>query len=103
MAQQILPTDKTIHMGVKLVSTDGIDLPFKPFVLIPQDWFVLFESLATAARHLLARYDDYQSSASSGIPNQKSDEFTSALTALRKRVGELEKVWVPQPAGVKSA
>ena len=50
MAQPILPTEKKIHMGVKLVSTDGIDLPFKPFVLIPEDQFALFESWLWTAK-----------------------------------------------------
>jgi hypothetical protein len=60
MTQPILPTDKTIQMGVKLVSMDGIELPFKPFVLIPQDQFVLCEKLVVAARNVAVRHKNYQ-------------------------------------------
>jgi hypothetical protein len=37
MAQPAFPIDKKFRMGVKLVSTDGQELPFKGFVLIPED------------------------------------------------------------------
>jgi hypothetical protein len=54
MAQPALPPDKTFRMVVKLVSTDGNELPFPGFVLIPEDRLVPLEKIAIAARDILA-------------------------------------------------
>ena len=91
MAQPTLPPDKTFRMVVKLVSTDGNELPFKGFVLIPEGRLASFENVALAARYLLARHIDALKDASQG------DKVQTALVALGDRVSELEKVWdIPQ-------
>ena len=48
MAQPTLPPDKTFRMVVKLVSTDGIDLPFKGFGLVPEERLNLLERVSAA-------------------------------------------------------
>jgi len=62
-------------------------MPFKGFVLIPEDRMAPFEKIATAARNLLARQED-------AVQNQN---LLSALEAAHKTladgVRELEKVW----------
>jgi hypothetical protein len=62
MAQPILPLDKTFRMAVKLVSTDGNELPFEGFMLVPEDRLVLLEKIAAGARDLLARHIDAKAS-----------------------------------------
>ncbi|MGO9262725.1 MAG: hypothetical protein ACLQU1_41575 [Bryobacteraceae bacterium] len=74
-------------MRVKLVSTDDEELPFKGFMLIPEDRLVLLEKLAAAARDLVARQRD----AVQDINNVGKVE--SAVKALGERVSELGKVW----------
>jgi hypothetical protein len=91
MTQPALPTDKTFHMAVELVSTDGKKLPFKGFVLIPEDRWVLIEKLAAAAQDVVARNRD-------AFQNPTRNVQTAVL-ALDNVVSELEKVWdIPQTA-----
>ena len=78
-------------MVVKLVSTDGIDLPFKGFMLVPEGRLILLEKVAAAARDLLTRHRDASTDVSKGF------KIESAVKALGNTVGALEKVWdIPQ-------
>ncbi len=87
MTQPTNLPDSTFRMRVKLVSTDDEELPFKGFMLIPEDRLVLLEKLAAAARDLVARQRD----AVQDINNVGKVE--SAVKALGERVSELGKVW----------
>jgi hypothetical protein len=80
-------------MVVKLVSTDGNELPFKGFVLIPEDRLAPLERIAAAARDLVARQKEAVHNVS------RLGDVEPALKTLGQRVGELEKVWdIPQTA-----
>ena len=87
MAQPILPTDKTFRMPVKLVSTDGNELPFEGFMLVPEDRLVLLEKVAKAARDVMV----YRREAAQD-PN-RIGKAEGAVKALGNSVSELEKVW----------
>jgi hypothetical protein len=87
MTQPILPPDKTFRMVVKLVSSDGIELPFKGFVLVPEDRLVLLERVAAAARDLVARSRGALQNVS------QSTNVKPAVDVLGDRLSELEKVW----------
>jgi hypothetical protein len=74
-------------MVVKLVSTDGNELPFKGFVLIPEDRLATFEKVASASRKL------------GDVMREGNRNFNAqaAMKALDDAVSELEKVWdIPQ-------
>jgi hypothetical protein len=91
MAQQILPSDKTVRIPVKLVTMAGDELPFRGFMLVPEDRMILFERLAAAARDLLARHENALKDASQG------ERVKTAVKALGNVMSELEKVWdIPQ-------
>ena len=85
MTQPILPTDKTFHMAVELVSTDGKKLPFLGFVLIPEDRWALIERLAAAAQDVVVGHRDAFHN-----PNISVKPAVDTLGAV---VSELEKVW----------
>ena len=87
MTQPALPVDKTFRMIVKLVSTDGIELPFKGFALVPEDRLVSFERVAAAARDLVVANRKFMKN-----PFDDKDVKT-AVETLNTRVDELEKVW----------
>ena len=93
MAQPTLPPDKTFRMVVKIVSTDGNELPFKGFVLIPEDRLAPLEKIAVAARDLVARQND-------AVQNvNRLAAVENPRKALADGVSELEKVWdIPQTA-----
>jgi len=93
MTQPTLPPDKTFRMVVKIVSTDGNELPFKGFVLIPEDRLAPLEKIAVAARDLVARQND-------AVQNvNRLAAVENPRKALADGVSELEKVWdIPQTA-----
>ena len=87
MTQPVLPVDKTFRMVVKLVSTDGIELPFKGFALVPEDRLISFERVAAAARGLVVANRKFAKN-----PLETQD-VKKAVKALEAGVYELEKVW----------
>lgn len=87
MAQPTLPTDKTVRIPVKLVTTAGDELPFKGFVLIPEERLVKLEALALAAQDLVTRNRE----AAGDV--RKAVKVEPAVKALDVAVGELQKVW----------
>jgi hypothetical protein len=87
MAQPILPIDKTFRMPVKLVSTDGNELPFEGFMLVPEERLVLLENVAKAAQNLIARHTEQMQDAN------KIGKVEGALKALDKSVSELGRAW----------
>jgi hypothetical protein len=89
MTQPTLPTDKTIRMEVKLVGTDGVEIPFKGVMLVPEDRLVLFEKVAAAARTLLTRNR-------TALETQQDPFGTvkEGFKTLDDAVTALEKLWV---------
>jgi hypothetical protein len=87
MDQSALPIDKQFRMSVKLVSTDGDELPFKGFALVPEGRLALLENLAASARDLL-----YHHRAKEGF------KVGAAIKALGARLSELQKVWDIPPS-----
>jgi hypothetical protein len=87
MAQPITPDDKTVRIPVKLVTMAGDELPFKGFMLVPEDRLVLLEKLATAANALMSRREEALADVN------RFAMIEPALKALGDRVSELEKVW----------
>jgi hypothetical protein len=87
MAQPTFPIDKTFRMSVKLVSTDGNELPFKGFMLVPEDRLVCFENVAKAARNLMARHTEQQQNAT------RIGTVEGALKDLDASLSELGKTW----------
>ena len=83
MTQPVLPVDKTFRLVVRLVSTDGIELPFKGFALVPEDALVAFENVAKAARYVADVAADVN----------RPLHLKPAVTTLGVRMSELEKVW----------
>lgn len=91
MPEQITPSEKTLRMPVKLVSTDGVELPLKGFVLIPEERLVLLEKLAVTARNLVSSHGK------ATLDLQEAQKAGEAVTVLGDWVGELEKIWdIPQ-------
>ena len=89
MAQPTLPPDKTFRMVVKLVSTDGIDLPFKGFGLVPEERLNLLERVSAAARDVGDVARDVN----------RTLLLPQMLKNLGDRVSELEKIWdIPRTA-----
>jgi chromosome segregation ATPase len=91
MAERILPTDKTVRIPVRFVTVDGDLLPFKGFMLVPEDRLVLLEKVATAAQDLVAAQEKAVKNASQGFSAE------SAAKVLSERVRDLTKLWdIPQ-------
>jgi hypothetical protein len=88
MSQHTTPVDKTLRIPVKLVGTDGVDLPFKGFALIQEETLTLFEKIATAAKAIVSINQDDLT---------QSFKMPKYRKALDEAVADLEKVWaIPQ-------
>lgn len=87
MPEQITRSEKTFRMQVKLVSTDGVELPLNGFALIPEERLVLLEKLAVAAKSLLTSHKEAVADVNKG------QQVADALKAVGERVSELEKIW----------
>ena len=87
MTQPTDLTNRDFRLRVKLVSTDGEELPFKGFMLVPEDRLVQLEKLASAAQHLKEVRQLVSMDANQG------GKLESAVKALDERLAELAKLW----------
>lgn len=87
MAQPTLPTDKTVRVPVKLVTTAGDELPFHGFALIPEDRLSALEKVAVASKDLVAAKKE---ATANPIMSFKVE---AAVQALDKAVDALQDLW----------
>jgi hypothetical protein len=103
MAQPTLPPDKTFRMVVKLVSTDGNELPFKGFVLIPEDRLIVFEGIAVAARDLLATQNTGKDEGQVAFDMDKLMSDSAAVEAAQTLALKLSDGDLSHPAALEAA